>query len=258
MALDRSRRRSRQPRSTSSSPIQRWVTSRTRDVSRSKTRTPASTSSGDELRRGEARAGDVGEDDVRLDRLRAEATPGIEPRAGPTEGARAPVVVRDAARARVQGDERRRRGDSGAVDARSAETLQHRPAPGSTTASLPASTAPNGAERPLLSDIATEFAGAARRSERDAERAAAFTSRAPSRWTRQSWRLAAAASASGQLRRQRRPAGARVRVLEHEQRRPGARRSSSSTTRGSIRPSARPDRRPARAARARRSPSPRT
>ena len=65
-----------------------------------------------------------------------------------------------------------------------------------TTASLPARSAPNGAERPLFSDRATESAGPASSASGTPSATAAFASRAPSTCTRQPCRVAAAASAS--------------------------------------------------------------
>ena len=106
-----------------------------------------------------------------------------------------------------------------------------------TTASLPASTAPNGAERLLLRDITTEFAGAARSASGTPSAAAAFTRRAPSTWTRQSCRLAAAASASVSSADSVVPP-ARVCVFSRTSRAARRSRIVSSTASGSIRPSA--------------------
>ena len=253
MALDRLGEDRHAPRSTSSSPIQPVGDEADAGVSRSSTRTPAVDEQRDELRRDDARAGDVDEDDVRLDRLRVEArrlAPNREP------GPRAPARAGCRPRPRSQLVPGRRAPAAAAMPARwtlapptrcsirRPRSTDHRLAPGE-----------HCAHRRRDALVERERDGVGRRGEVGASgtpsATAALTSRAPSRCTRQSWRFAAAASASVSLDRQHRAARARMRVLEHEQRRPHLGDRAPRPRRGSIRPSALPERRRARARRAR-------
>ena len=194
-----------------------------------------------ELRGGDARPRDVGKDDVRLDRLRpqADARDRREPRA---EGACTPVVVRDAVEHRVQRDEARRRGDAGAVDARAAEALQHRPGP--TDDRL--APGEHGAERRREALVEGHHDGVRGRGEvgeRDTERSGRVHETRAVDVDTTVVPLGRGGEGLGQLRRQRRPAGPRVRVLEDEQGGSALADQRPPRRPGSIRPSASPDRR---------------
>ena len=124
----------------------------------------------------------------------------------------------------------------------------------STTASLPASIAPNGAERPLLSEKATEFAGEASSASGTPSATDALMSRAPSMCTRQSCRFAAAARASVSSGESAVPP-ARVCVFSRISSAAWWRATSSSTSAGSSPSVSRPQGRRPRAARPPRFPS---
>ena len=151
--------------------------------------------------------------------------------------ARPAVVVRDAGRASCPG--RRapppRRCPRGGSSSRRGGAASSRAR--STTASLPASTAPNGAERLLLSDMHDRVRGRGEVGERDTERDSRVHQSGAVDVDAAAVPLRRGRERVGQLGRQRRPARPRVRVLEDQQRWHGARSTSSSTATGSIRPS---------------------
>ena len=154
-------------------------------------------------------------------------------------------------RARARGGGRRRRGRASCRGRRAPPPRRCRPGGSSsrragaassrtrsTTASLPASTAPNGAERLLLSDSDDGVRGPGEVGERDPERDGRVhepgavdvdAAVVPLRGRRERLR---------QLGRERRAARPRVRVLEHEQRGMPLGRSAPPPRPGSIRPSA--------------------
>ena len=167
-------------RSTSSSSIPRCVTRRMRDPSgvRARTSRVASSSS--------AWAGSSREHDVRLRRREPEAARRARARGG---GRR-----RAGRRARARRGRPRRGCPPCASSRRRGGARATRAA--AIVASSPASSAPNGAHRPLFRLSATVSTGAASAASGTPSATAAFGSRAPSRWTRAPCFRAAAASAS--------------------------------------------------------------
>ena len=144
---------------------------------------------------------------------RRDARDRREPRA---QGARTPVVVRDAVEHRVQRDEARRRRDPGAVDARAAEALQHRPGP--TDHRL--APGEDGAERrgeALVEGHDDGVRGRGEVGERDAERSGRVHEARAVDVDATVVPLGRGGERLGQLRREGRAAGPRVRVLEDEQ-----------------------------------------
>ena len=104
-----------------------------------------------------------------------------------------------------------------------AEAAQHHAARARSPASLPARIAPIGAQRPLLSETRPCSTGAASSASGTPRATDALKSRAPSRWTRQPCRCAAAAS-SAVSSGERTVPPARVCVFSSDQQRGVARR----------------------------------
>jgi hypothetical protein len=170
-----------------------------------------------EFRRSDARPGDVREDDVRLDDVRPEAHAGNLGEPG-AERPRSSVIVPDAVEHRVQRDEPRRRCDAGSVEARAAEPVQHRPRPADDGLAAGEDRA-EGRREALVEGDRHGVRGRGEVGRWDTERrsrvhqpGAVNVDTAVVALRRHRERL-------GLLRRQRRPTGPRVGVLEDQQRR---------------------------------------
>ena len=162
-------------------------------------------------------------------------TPGIAASADAERSCPA-VVVRDAVEHRVQGDEPRRRSDAGAVDARAAEAVQHRPGPTDDRVA-PGEHRAERRREALVERHHDGVRGRGEVGERDTERDGCVHQPGAVDVDTAVVPLGRGGERPGQLRRQRRPTGPRVRVLEDEQGGAVLGRSSSSTAAGSIRPS---------------------